>query len=206
MYKVFLNDRSILIDGADKVTINSSSIFFGPAATAETVEKRFLEFENESRRKKFFYSFNPEELFEMFQSRFLNVKAAGGVIRHQDRILFIFRNEKWDLPKGKIDPGESPEEAALREVREETGLKRHQIIKPLPSTWHIYPSPHEKPKQRWILKETFWYEMEVPEMEALQLQQEEGITKAEWIPVGKMNKVLRNTYKSLKDMIESYRP
>jgi len=53
------------------------------------------------------------------------VKAAGGVVRRDGRIAVVHRPryDDWSLPKGKLDPGETWEEAALREVREETGLE-----------------------------------------------------------------------------------
>jgi 8-oxo-dGTP diphosphatase len=52
------------------------------------------------------------------------VKAAGGVVLRDGRIAVVHRPryDDWSLPKGKLDPGESWEECALREVREETGL------------------------------------------------------------------------------------
>jgi 8-oxo-dGTP pyrophosphatase MutT (NUDIX family) len=89
---------------------------------------------------------NPVHFFQLFRSVFLEVPAAGGVVKSNDRLLFIFRNGKWDLPKGKIDEGENPPEAALREVSEECGIAGQQIKKQLPSTFHIYPSPYSKTK------------------------------------------------------------
>ena len=53
------------------------------------------------------------------------VDAAGGVVVRDGRVLLVHRPryDDWSLPKGKLDPGESFEEAALREVEEETGLR-----------------------------------------------------------------------------------
>ncbi len=205
MYKVFLNDRLLLIGDTKDLTIKSSSQFFTPEVTAEDLEKWFQKYVNETRKKQVVISAHPESFFQLFESIFLNVKAAGGVVRHDERILFIYRQGKWDLPKGKIDPGESPEEAALREVREETGITGHRIVKTLPSTWHIYQSPYKESAGKWILKETYWFEMEVPGMEKMRLQAEEGITDAGWIPVKKLDKVVKNTYRSLKELITFYR-
>ncbi|HLR36932.1 MAG TPA: NUDIX domain-containing protein, partial [Chitinophagaceae bacterium] len=77
-----------------------------------------------------------EALFSYFQ----HWKAAGGLITNpKGEILLLFRRGKWDLPKGKMEAGEKPEETAIREVTEETGLKNISIVKKLTDTWHSYP-------------------------------------------------------------------
>ena len=66
------------------------------------------------------------------------VKAAGGVVWRRGaggiEVAVVHRPHRgdWSLPKGKLDPGESFEQAAMREVEEETGL-RARLVRELPS-------------------------------------------------------------------------
>src|ERR1700712_23652 len=83
------------------------------------------------------------------------IYAAGGlVINEKNEILFMFRRKVWDLPKGKVDPGESNEEAAIREVAEETGLRQIVLHEPLINTHHTYEE-----KGKMIRKQTHWFRM-----------------------------------------------
>jgi 8-oxo-dGTP pyrophosphatase MutT (NUDIX family) len=110
--------------------------------------------------------------------------------------LFIFRFGKWDLPKGKIDGKESPEEAAIREVKEETGLSDIRILGPLPSTYHIFQG-----KVNLILKRTWWFEMEAGSNQRLIPQTEEDISEVKWVARGLQKDVLENTYGSIKELV-----
>ena len=92
-------------------------------------------------------------------------------------MLFIFRNGVWDLPKGKVDKHETTHEAAIREVEEECGISHLQMVKKLPSTYHIYQSPYKKTMGKWILKETYWYEMKYVGHDEGIPQEEENITE-----------------------------
>jgi 8-oxo-dGTP pyrophosphatase MutT (NUDIX family) len=118
--------------------------------------------------------------------------------------LFIFRNGKWDLPKGKLDQNELPEEAAIREVEEETGVKAEKIVKQLPSTYHLYQSPYHEDKP-WIFKQTFWFEMACSGLPSGIPQQDEGITMLKWIKKDNMDEVWSNTHENLKQIISFYR-
>ena len=117
-----------------------------------------------------------EKLFEDFAGQFRIIEAAGGVVRNQEgEVLLIFKRDHWDLPKGKLDKGESREEAAVREVMEETGLSSVELGEYLGITYHTYRDA----KKRRVLKYTYWYRM-TAEKEALEPQAEEGIEHAEW--------------------------
>jgi 8-oxo-dGTP pyrophosphatase MutT (NUDIX family) len=134
---------------------------------------------------------------------FRQLPAAGGVVRQNEKLLFIFRRNKWDLPKGKIDKGENTPQAALREVEEECGISGHRIVKPLLPTFHIYPS--EKTNGEWIFKETSWFEMDYSGDHPGKPESAEGITQIKWFHANELNEVWENTYENLKEIIKIYR-
>ena len=140
-----------------------------------------------------------EQLKKSFFKKFTLIKAAGGLVLDDDgQLLLIFRRGKWDLPKGKLDPGESPEVCAEREVKEETGLNSATIKKHLITTYHTY---EESGKQ--ILKETAWYLMHSPNQPSLEPQTNEQIMEAVWVPKKEIKKYTSNTYFLIKDVLKS---
>jgi len=141
---------------------------------------------------------NTKQEFEKFAEQFRIIHAAGGIVSNeQDEILLIYRLDKWDFPKGKVEKGELYAEAALREVEEETGLHNIRLGTPLPSTFHTYELHGEQ-----ILKETHWYEMHA-ESQALTPQTEEDITQALWVPRCNVADHLKNAYPSLEMLWET---
>ena len=122
--------------------------------------------------------------------------AAGGVVVVDGKIVTILRNGIPDLPKGHIEKGESPEQAALREVEEETGIGKLHILKELPSTWHCYPLDGE-----WRLKHTWWYLMESEESFQPKPQTEEGITEIKLTGNEEIEDFLRNTFRSISEIL-----
>jgi 8-oxo-dGTP pyrophosphatase MutT (NUDIX family) len=140
---------------------------------------------------------NVNSLFEELRRSFKYIEAAGGLIEQNNKYLFIYRLGKWDLPKGKIDDGESPPETAVRECEEECAISGLQIVKTLESTYHIYAY-----KQVHALKTTYWFLMKSTHSGPLIPQTEEHIEKAEWLDVKAIKtKVLPNTYLSVRDVI-----
>jgi 8-oxo-dGTP pyrophosphatase MutT (NUDIX family) len=108
----------------------------------------------------------------------------------------IFRNGKWDLPKGKIEKGEEPDTAAIREVFEECGVSGLSLKKQLNTTFHTYLYKDEK-----ILKKTFWFLMNTSDSNKLIPQLEEGITEARWLTRGQVKEAMCNTYLSIVDLL-----
>lgn len=140
---------------------------------------------------------NVNSLFEELKTQFKYIEAAGGLIEQNKKYLFIYRLDKWDLPKGKIDKGENPRQAAIRECEEECAISGLEIIKELPSTYHIYPY-----KGRYALKTTYWFLMKSSFTGKLIPQTEENIEKAEWLDADSIKKeVIKNTYPSVLDLI-----
>ena len=122
--------------------------------------------------------------------------AAGGVVITNGKIVSITRHDIPDLPKGHIEKGESPKQAALREVEEETGIGKLHIIKELPSTWHCYLE-HEE----WRLKRTYWYLMESEEAIQPKPQTEEGITEIKLTGNEEIEDFLKNTFHSISEIL-----
>lgn len=179
MYKIYINNIPFLI-----LPLDSPEILEGEVLRLHYPGKRkFLlnvvdQLEKTNRIQGVeLRSNDPDEVWEQFQKLFLILPAAGGLVKNPEgECLFIFRRGYWDLPKGKVDEGESFEEAAIREVQEETGLMDVKLKKPLITTWHTY-----RQKGKRILKPTQWFLMD-SSAKALKLQYEEDIEKAEWIP------------------------
>ncbi len=134
-----------------------------------------------------------------FLSQFDLIEAAGGIVRSSEgKLLLIYRLGHWDLPKGKIEDGEAPDLAAVREVQEETGVSVFSSLSFFDTTYHTYRSG----KGKRIVKRTYWYHMEASE-QPLVAQSEEGIESAIWAFPGA---VLHNPdymfYRSIRDLLE----
>jgi 8-oxo-dGTP pyrophosphatase MutT (NUDIX family) len=133
-----------------------------------------------------------------FQSVFRQIHAAGGRVVNEDNdVLFIYRRDKWDLAKGKVDKGETLEEAAVREVMEECGLESLKLESFLLATYHVYEI-----KGKWALKSTFWYQMWATKNQELHPQVEEDITDMKWIS-SENNSWRANTFASIIDVIDA---
>ncbi|MEI9943002.1 MAG: NUDIX hydrolase [Chitinophagaceae bacterium] len=142
-----------------------------------------------------------EELTKAFYKKFTLVQAAGGLVKNEkDEILMIFRRGKWDLPKGKLDKGETLEACAVREVEEETGLKNVQLISPLMITHHTY---HEGTK--FLLKESHWYTMKVEGEQKLVPQTEEEIHEIKWVGTPELDAYMKNSFPSVVDVLKTGR-
>jgi len=128
------------------------------------------------------------------------VQAAGGCVSdEQGRLLAMRRLGRWDLPKGKVDPGEALDAAAVREVQEECGLKQVRCGVPLCVTWHTYTR-----EGRRHLKRTDWYRMEASASEPLTAQVEEGITEVRWLTAAEVQAMKADTYPSLLPVLEAW--
>ncbi|NOR75770.1 MAG: NUDIX domain-containing protein [Draconibacterium sp.] len=205
MYEVFLNDRKIIIASKREITLNKSTQIIDNLLTQEEVKIWFLQFIKSNIQEVILLNSSPENFFiDIFKNSFLQINAAGGIVIRENRLLFIFRNEKWDLPKGKIDCGETNQEAALREVEEECGISGHKITTQLKSSFHIYKSPYKKTKGEWVFKETFWFEMRYSGKENGTPQTEENITEIEWFSPDELGLPLTNTFANLKSIILLY--
>lgn len=145
------------------------------------------------------FSENVDESMSRFFEGYDFVDAAGGVVRRKNRILCMKRNGVWDLPKGKIDEGETPEQAAVREIAEECGIQDAKIRSLLMITYHTYEY-----KGRPTIKKTYWYDMSYTGSKDVVAQAEEGITKVKWTKFDRLSKFKANTFDSILDVVSAY--
>lgn len=137
---------------------------------------------------------NRDKLLKHFFKLIPTVIAAGGkILNSKSDTLFIYRNDKWDLPKGKAEKNEQLSETAIREVIEETGIKGISITKPLDITYHIF-----KRNEEYRLKITYWFEM-FSEYEGEFIPQlNEGISDVKWIKIEDLENIKNNSYPNIK--------
>ena len=170
MYKVFVN-RLLIVLTSDKNYLDNSNAFLLSSITIKEIVKK-LKTQNEI----YLYYPNKKKLIKEFKKKLKTIIAAGGIVKNnQNEILFIFRKGKWDLPKGKIEKNEKIDEGALREVIEETGIKKVKIDKFFDTTYHLIKS-----QKQYFLKETHWYKMKSNYSGKLKPQKSEGIRSVRW--------------------------
>lgn len=166
----------------------------------EELEYKFKEFINQIDSTILtFKASNPDNGLTKFSQLFKVIYAAGGLIKQNNSYLFIYRLKKWDLPKGKIDKGESPEQAAIRECEEECAITQLTITKELAPTYHIYEH-----KGGYALKKTFWYAMDTKHTGHLIPQTEENIERVEWFDKADIDEVVKiNSYPAILDVLKN---
>lgn len=136
-------------------------------------------------------------LLELFKSKFYYIEAAGGFIEKDNEFLFIHRQGIWDLPKGKLEKGETIKNAAIRECEEECGIKQLTITKQLSSSFHLY-----KYKKGFALKQSYWFYMKSDYSKKLTPQIEEDIDEVKWFSKHEIETIIINhTYYTIRDVI-----
>lgn len=206
MYEVFFNDYLILFEMENQ---NSSKNNIIHHIDIECVNDFFILIKDIETGK---YAEEPkihvkvgQEIFSQLKKSLVEIPASGGLVRNnRGEILFIKRMGRWDLPKGKIEKNEKPSETALREVKEECGLSQNKILKPLPSTHHLYTSPFIPGENNLVWKETHWFEMLHSGKEEVFPQAEEQIEEVRWFPTDELDEVFSSTYKNLQKLLKNY--
>ncbi|MGB1451658.1 MAG: NUDIX hydrolase, partial [Marinirhabdus sp.] len=150
MYKVFVNDVPIILS-TEKEMAQCTTVPLKGAKFKKLIKK----INGGALHRVNLYHKNPEKIERFLRKKLPVVEAAGGLVFNQKKeILFIKRNNKWDLPKGKIEKNETHEAAAIREVVEETGVQDLKINRFIAQTYHVF-----KRSGKFKLKVTYWYEM-----------------------------------------------
>ena len=194
MYKVFVNELPLILTNKISDTADGQYFLLNGVAIQEAIDA----LAKKKITKAYIYHPNKEEILKKFTDKIPLVVAAGGVVTNKKgKVLFIYRNDKWDLPKGKLDKGETIEECAIREVEEETGVEGLEIENFLKTTYHVF-----KRANKYKLKEVHWYAMKTNFKGDLVGQKEEGIEKVKWKGPKKIQKALQNSYTNIKILFE----
>ena len=154
-----------------------------------------------TRRAHLILQFPSEDVMRTFETKYIesykSIKAAGGlVVNNHNELLMIVRDGKWDLPKGKLEKGESKQAGAWREVSEETGLLDHRVGKLLRSTYHIFER-----REKWRFKTTHWYKMSIEGRPKVVPQVNEGISAVHWIPLDDLRDRNMKTYPQIMELV-----
>jgi len=194
MYKVFVNDKPLFL--TNEIGKETDFQLF----LLESVDIPHLIGSMFRNKVKNAYLYHPDEkeILKTLKSKLKVAKAAGGLVYNAKKeVLFIFRNGKWDLPKGGVEKGEKNSEAALREVEEETGVDRLRKDRKLQKTYHIF-----RRNGIYRLKITHWFEMHTDFVGTPKPQAEEGIEKVAWLNPVQIKEALGNSYENIKLLFE----
>ena len=198
MYKVFSGEKCIVISDTEVQLDekNSKQIYF---KSAEELHKEYKQFSRSLVLKKLIIVGEEDKVWKVFRALFSYIKAAGGLVRNdKDELLMIYRNKHWDLPKGKMEKGETPDETAIREVEEECGVKKLKIKKQLDSSYHIFFKDNKE-----CMKRSYWFDMTCNDSSKPVPQTEEGIKEAKWMSREEVKKIANKVYPSLQEILKT---
>lgn len=189
MYKVFVNKKEIVLAVNAPKTPKVKVL-----PLQETPLNKIIRILRTTKVETIYLTHhNPKKLLPLFKKKLPIAVAAGGVVKNNEgKLLFIYRKKRWDLPKGKVEKGETLQEGATREVKEETGVKKIKVGDLVGVTYHIF-----KRNNRYQLKESHWFYMTTKYDGELEPQTKEDITKAVWKGKKKTVKALEKTYPNI---------
>lgn len=202
-YKIYINGTPVFlttVDGAAKLGYYADKqTFVAPYIGRKKMLRQYLDLLDKNPRQRavvLFYD-DVDQLWHDFQACFQVMEAAGGYVRNaQGQLLVFYRRGSWDMPKGKIDAGETPEQAAVREVQEETGLQQLTPGALLGHSYHTYPLKGER-----ILKKTWWYAMRTTDTQVVP-QTEEDIEEIQWVDPATWLSSGAKVYENIREVIE----
>lgn len=198
MYEVFINEYPIILTNE----VHKETDFKVFLMDSFSIENIIKQFHKGAMEKAHIYHPDAELLLKKFKHKIPTIVAAGGVVKNAEgKLLFIYRNGKWDLPKGKLNRRETTEQAAVREVREETGIKDLIIESFAKKTYHIFKNKHNGNYQ---FKETYWYNMNTRYNGVLTPETKEGIEQVVWKNEAQIKEALKNSYQNIKKLLAEY--
>jgi len=193
MYQIFVNDKPIVLT----TKVEQETDFKNYLLESTPIGKVIKDIQKNSLQSIRLIGNDKTTLLKNFLKLLPNVIAGGGkVYNDKGEVLFIFRNDKWDLPKGKAEGKETIDRTAIREVEEETGISGLSIVKPLEMTYHIF-----KRNGKYKIKVTYWFEMKSSYDGPLLPQEDEGITKVAWLNSAQIKKAMANSYANIRLLV-----
>lgn len=193
MYTIYVGDKPIILTNL----VSKETDFKSFLLKSVDIDKVIKTLNSTELKAVHLVGKKSNKLLKRFLKLLPNVIAGGGKVRNaNNEVLFIYRNDKWDLPKGKAEKNESIEETSMREVEEETGVKGLEVVRPLETTYHIF-----KRNGKHKIKVTYWFEMKTLFKGPLLPQEEEGITKVEWLSIEESQKALGNSYANIRRLV-----
>lgn len=202
--KIYFADKPVIL--CDEINKELNEILHHPDAvfideiSSRALKSMLHEIKKEEFHAGVIWHKDLSELKKAFFKNFTVIEAAGGIVQNDKKeILFIKRLGKWDLPKGKMEKGEKPEDCALREVTEETGVKKLSLKKKTGETYHVYDE-----YGKHFLKISHWYYMTCSSLQELVPQTEENITEIKWVKTIDIKDPIKNTYPSIKDILSRF--
>jgi 8-oxo-dGTP pyrophosphatase MutT (NUDIX family) len=197
MYIIFINDNALILSGSKEILNGFENVEVKAYNDSSSIDEALFELQTDSCKELFLVGSCLPSMWDDFCARFQLIEAAGGVVTNSKKqVLWIRRNDKWDLPKGKVEVGEQIQEAAVREVKEECGLTSIRLGVLLGVTYHIYSC-----KDVYVLKKSYWFSMSCPAQQDLIPQLEEGITEVVWADAALHQMYLENTYASISELL-----
>ena len=194
MYKVFFNQKPLILTNKIQYISDTEPLLFIKYTSVTQIIKALKSSKNS---KVFLYHKDMDKLWKGFKKKFPIVEAAGGLVKRTDnKLLFIFRNNKWDLPKGGVEKKELVIDAAKREVTEETGVADIIVEKKISETYHIF-----KKGKRFRLKKTYWFKMSTTYMGKTKPQTEEGIEKTKWVSNKNIEDILNDAFENIRIIV-----
>lgn len=198
MFKIFINDKPFIIsDGSELIYPDEKPLITQKFLEAD-IPTYFKHCESMVGEGLHVVTKNPYEAFNAIKKQLMLIEAAGGaVFNNNNQLLLIKRLGKWDLPKGKIDAGETAEMAAIREVEEECSINKIVLKNFITTTYHTYKMYNHR-----FLKITQWYIMSTAFTGTPMPQKEEQITAVKWFNPKNLNINTLDTYNSIKDLLK----
>ncbi|MDD3107865.1 MAG: NUDIX domain-containing protein [Alistipes sp.] len=197
-YKVYIENRAIEFVSPEEASCEAECV---QVAAQEVLHLTKLLQKLQFTKRIQVISTDIDRVFTEFQHALPFIEAGGGlVVNPSGEVLMIFRNDRWDLPKGKLEPGEAIEACAVREVSEECALPESELQR---GAWITYTYHCYRIRGEWVLKRTCWYHMQYTGATQPQPQTIEGITRVEWIARDRVAELLRGTYYTICDVFHA---